>query len=319
VLEFNVASRVLRIGLVGCGRIAERGWIPAISRVAGTELVAVADTDLPRCAAVAPDRPAYTSAKDLLAAGGIDAVVVATPAAAHVDDARAVAAAGLPSIVEKPPALDAAEARLLAELDPPPWIGFNRRFEPSLQTARARLPERGSISIKLIFHYRRGSWAPRVVADEALLDLGPHLIDLARWLSASPICRVRTALGTQDRCSLELELERASGSLSCASDRVYRELVEVRAADGSLAARHSRGGLVRGALARLRPSSEELIQSLTGQFKAFCACVRGGDQGEVATAADGVAVMDAIDAARRSRALGGTWVEVPPAARPRLR
>lgn len=310
--------QVLRIGLVGCGRIAERGWIPAIARVAGAELTAVADTDTPRCAAVAPDVPAYASAEDLVAAGGIDAVVVATPAAAHVSDARAVAAAGLPSIVEKPPAPDAAEARLLAELEPPPWIGFNRRFEPSLQSPRARLPDRGPFSIKLIFHYRRASWAPWVVADEALLDLAPHLIDLARWLSGSPIRRVRTALRTQDRCSLELELERASASLSCASDRMYRELAEVWTADGSLGARQSRGGLVRGVLARLRPSSDQLVESLAGQLDAFCASVRSGDQREVATAADGVAVMDAIDAARRSNVLGGSWVEVPAEARPRL-
>jgi myo-inositol 2-dehydrogenase/D-chiro-inositol 1-dehydrogenase len=269
--------------------------------------------------AAAPDAPAYRTAEDLLAAGGIDAVVVATPAAAHVNDARAVAAVGLPSIVEKPPAPDAAKARVLAELDPPPWIGFNRRFQPSLQDARTRLSERGPLSIRLVFHYRRASWAPRVVADEALLDVGPHLIDLARWLSGSPICRVRTTLQTQDRCSLELELERGGAFLSCASDRLYRELIEVRAADGSLAARQSRGGFVRGALARLRPPSEELIESLIGQLTAFCACVRGENQGEVATAADGVAVMDAVDAARRSLVLGNTWVEVPPPMRARLR
>jgi myo-inositol 2-dehydrogenase / D-chiro-inositol 1-dehydrogenase len=314
-----LASRALRIGLVGCGRIAERGWIPAISRVPGAELVAVADTDLLRCAAIAPAARAHTTAEDLLADGGIDAVVVATPAAAHVNDARAVAAAGLQSIVEKPPAPDAAEARVLAGLDPSPWIGFNRRFQPWLQDARARIPERGQLSIRLIFHYRRASWAPRVVADEALLDLGSHLIDLASWLSDSPICRVRTAVRTQDRCSLELELERGKASLSCATDRVYRELTEVRAADSSLAARQSRGGVVRGALARLRPGNDGLIDSLTGQLTAFCACVSGKDQGEVATAADGVAVMDAIDAARRSLVLGSTWVEVPPAARTRLR
>jgi predicted dehydrogenase len=293
--------------------------MPAIAKVAGAELAAVADTDPARCAAVAPNSPAYASAADLVSAGGIDAVVVATPAAAHLSDARAVAAAGLPSIVEKPPAPDAAAARLLAELEPPLSIGFNRRFEPALQDARARLLDRGPFAIKLVFHYRRASWAPRVVADDALLDLGPHLIDIARWLSNSPVRRVCTALHTQDRCSLELELEGASASLSCASDRMYRELVEVRAAGGSLVARRSRGGRVRGALARLQPTDEQLIESLAAQLEAFCARVRDGDQGDVATAGDGVAVMDAIDAARHSHELGGAWVEVPREGVPRLR
>jgi UDP-N-acetylglucosamine 3-dehydrogenase len=310
---------VLRIGLVGCGRIAERGWIPAIARVESAELVAVADIDAERCAVVSPGTLAFASAEDLVRAGGVDAIVIATPAAAHVSDARAVAAAGLPSIVEKPPAPDAAAARLLAALEPTPWIGLNRRFEPALLEARARLPERETLSIKLAFHYRRASWAPRVVADEALLDLGPHLIDLACWLSDSPLRSVRTMFRTRDRCTLELELGRARASLSCATDRPYREVVEVRGANGRLLARRIEGGLPRAALGLLRPSSDQLGDSLVGQLEAFCACVGGGNEGQLASAADGVAIMDAIDAARHSHTLGGAWVDHDATARPALR
>jgi myo-inositol 2-dehydrogenase/D-chiro-inositol 1-dehydrogenase len=302
-----------RIGLIGCGRIAERGWIPAIAATAGAELAAVADSDLERCAALAPGLPRYASATDLVGAGGIDAVVVATPAASHLSDAQAAAAGGLPSLVEKPPAQDAAAARLLAGLEPLPSIGFNRRFEESVRDVRDRLHARSPISMKLVFHYRRASWAPHVVADDALLDLGPHLIDLARWLSGSPIRRVRAAGVSQSRCNLELDLDRGTASLSCASDRVYRELVEIRGGDGDLV-RSSRGGFVRGVAARLRPTPAPLVDSLAAQLDAFCA-----GAGDVATAGDGVAVMDAIDAARRSHGLGGTWVEVPAEEVPRLR
>jgi predicted dehydrogenase len=311
--------RVLRFGVVGCGRIAERGWIPAIARVEGVELAAVADTDAARCAAVSPGTPAFASAEDLVRAGGVDAVVVATPAAAHVSDARVVATAGLPSIVEKPPAPDAAAARLLAALKPTPRIGFNRRFDPLLQEARANVPERETLSIELVFHYRRASWAPRVVADDALLDLGPHLIDLALWLSDSPLRRVRAELQTRGSCSLELELERATASLSCATDRVYRELVAVRGANGRVVARRSRGGVVHAVLGRLLPSSDLLGASLAGQLEAFCSSIRGSDESQLATAADGVAVMDAIDAARRSHMLDGAWVETPASAKSELR
>ncbi|MGZ4415014.1 MAG: Gfo/Idh/MocA family protein [Gaiellaceae bacterium] len=305
--------------MVGCGRIAERGWIPAIARVEGAELAAVADIDAARCAVVAPDTPAFSSAEDLVRAGGVDAVVIATPAAAHVSDARAVAAARLPSIVEKPPAPDAAAARLLAALDPAPRIGLNRRFEPSLLEIRERLPARETLSIKLVFHYRRASWAARMVADEALLDLCPHLIDLARWLSDSPLRRARTTACTTDRCAVELELARATVSLSCATDRPYREVVEVRGASGQLLARRLKGGLARAALGLLRPASDELGDSLTGQLEAFCTWVKGGDESQLASGADGVAIMDAIDAARRSHTLGSAWVDLAATARPALR
>jgi predicted dehydrogenase len=310
---------VIRIGLVGCGRIAERGWIPAIARVESAELAAVADVDAARCAVVSPGTPAFTSGEDLVRAGGVDAVVIATPAAAHVNDARAVAAAGLPSIVEKPPAPDAAAARLLAALEPTPRIALNRRFEPSLLEARARLPERGTLNIKLAFYYRRASWAPRVVADEALLDLGPHLIDLARWLSDAPLQSVRTTFRTRERCSLELELGRARASLFCATNRPYREVVEVRGTNGRLVARRVKGGLAGTALGLLRTSSDPLGDSLVGQLEAFCAWVAGGDESQLASAADGVAIMDAIDAARSSHTLGGAWVDLDATARPALR
>lgn len=303
---------------MGCGRIAERGWIPAIARLERAELAAVADIDAARCAVVAPDTPAFSNAEDLVRAGGVDAVVIATPAAAHVSDGRAVAAAGVPSIVEKPPAPDAAAARLLAALEPMPRIGLNRRFEPSLLAIRERLPERETLSIKLVFHYRRASWEARVVADEALLDLGPHLIDLARWLSDSPLRRARTMVRTTDRCAVELELGRATVSLSCATDRPYREVVEVRRASGQLLARRLKGGLARAALGLLRPG-DELGDSLTGQLEAFCTWVGGGDESHLASAADGVAIMDAIDAARRSHTLGGAWVDLAATARPALR
>ena len=51
----------VRIGLVGCGRLAELGYIPALARVHGAQLVAVADPDPirrdPRLRA-SPPRPA---------------------------------------------------------------------------------------------------------------------------------------------------------------------------------------------------------------------------------------------------------------------
>jgi myo-inositol 2-dehydrogenase/D-chiro-inositol 1-dehydrogenase len=248
--------------------------------------------------------PAYEDAVALVAAGGVDAVVVATPVAAHLGDARAAAAAGLPTLVEKPPARDSGEARLLADLDPPPWIGFNRRFDPALLRPRPN----GRLELRLTLHYRRASWRPLEVFDEALLDLGPHAVDLARWLARSPVRRVRTRSLTPQRCQLELELEAGRAVLSCATDRVFREVVEVR---GSSVVRVTRGGVRAAVLARLRLAGEHvLVDSLVAELEAFCSAVRGRGDGTLATAADGAAAMAAVDAARRSAARGGAWVGI---------
>jgi predicted dehydrogenase len=241
----------------------------------------------------------------------VDAVIIATPVGAHVTDARAVASAGLPSLVEKPPAPDLDGARRLAALEPPPWIGFNRRFEPASAALRAALAgEERRVRLRLAFHYRRASWAPLEVRDEALLDLGPHAVDLARWL-VGPIRRVRTAALSSERCELEVELERGSASISLATDRILRELVEVRAESGALVARDSRGGLARAIVARLRPQTDHpLVDSLAAELESFCAAVRGADPGVLATADDGVAAMEAVDAAGRSAKRGGAWVDL---------
>jgi len=123
----------VRLGLIGCGLVAERGYIPALRRAHGVQLVAVADPVAARCAEVAPGVAAFASAGDMLEAGVADALVLATPAHAHVDDAVTAATAGVPVLVEKPPAPTASDAERLVALDPQPFVGLNRRFEPPLR------------------------------------------------------------------------------------------------------------------------------------------------------------------------------------------
>lgn len=275
--------------------------------------MAVADTDLDRCRAVAPEVAPYRSAEELVAAGGLDALVIATPASSHPADARAAAGAGLPSLVEKPPAPDAAQAGLLAGLEPAPWIGFNRRFEPAVSRMRERLAGTGPLQLQLTFNYRRKSWDARVVADDPLLDVGTHLIDLASWLTSSTLRRARAHVNTSRRCRLELELDRGLASVSCANDRPYSERVDVRSSDGSPLTAVSRGGLVDAIRARFVAGGESpLVESLTAELRAFCNAVRNGDAGDLATAEDGVAAMTAVEAAQRSAHLGGAWVDVMP-------
>ena len=49
----------MRVGLIGCGRIAERGYVPAFARAEGVELAAVVDVRSERCRAVAPGVAAF--------------------------------------------------------------------------------------------------------------------------------------------------------------------------------------------------------------------------------------------------------------------
>ena len=304
-------SADVRVGLVGCGRLAELGYLPALRAARGARLAAVADPVRSRREALAPGLPAYASAAELVAAGGVDAVVLATPMEAHLDDAAAAAAAGLSVLVEKPPAPDAVGAAALAALDPLPFVGFNRRFDPSLRRLRGRVPPRGDLDIVLTLE-NPGTWRSHTVVDDALLGLGPHLIDLARWLAGCGIARVRTHELTHDRASLELSLERGSARIACARGAPHRDRVEVGDSRGGTIARHRGDGLVRRGLRRLaRPLTPSgLVALLAREVEELARAARGQAPPTLATAADGFAVMATIDAARLSATSGGDWIVV---------
>jgi myo-inositol 2-dehydrogenase/D-chiro-inositol 1-dehydrogenase len=310
----NGLSAEVRVGLAGCGRLAQQGWLPAFGRVDGVRLTAVADPEPGRCRSAEIGARTHTSVAELIDAGGIDALILATPVYAHLPDARRAAAAGLPCLVEKPPATDLREALQLAALEPPPAIGFNRRFVPPLQALHRAVPSAGPLRLELRLHYRRRSWSAYTVEDEALIDLGPHLIDLVRWLSAADAEAVRAHRLTHQRAQLELRLEdgRGTASLDCATDRHFRELVAIRDGRGRNVGRVATGGWLGALTGRLRPPAvHPLVESLARELEHFTAAVRGAPPPPLASASDGAAVMAAIEAARRSAAAGGAWEPIP--------
>jgi len=305
-----VSPAPLRLGLVGCGRLAEMGYVAAARAAPGVEFVAVADPDRARRGIVAAKLGASGHARvgELLAAGPLDGLVICTPAEQHGEVALLAAEAGLTALVEKPPAPDAPGSLQIAALRPAPWIAFNRRFDQGLQLIR-RVPPGGDLTMKMVLHYRRDSWRPVARGDDALLDLGPHLIDLALYLTGSLPVAVR-ANATRERAGLVLATTRAEVQIECATNRPHHELVEIRSAGGRLAGRTVTAGRARGALARLTPGAHPLVRSLTLQLEAYARALRGGDPGALASAPEGAAVMRVLDAARRSDAIGGDTVAV---------
>jgi len=299
-----------RIGLVGCGRLAALRYAPALRAAAGAELVAVADPDHRRRAEVlaahgdlrAGRVMAFPSAAALLDAVAVDALVLATPAHLHVADAVAATEAGVRVLVEKPPAPDLDGARRLAALDPAPWVGLNRRFDPGARGVRDAVPAEGDVDVDVSIVYRRRSWGAHAAHDDALLDLGPHLVDWVRWLTGAEVLDVDAEVVEPDLASVDLSTTRGQASIWARADGVHHEGIEVRRPGGETIARHRVGG-ARGAVAgRLRRGPHPLAVSLTAQVEALGRALAGHDEPDLGTAADGVAAMAVIDAARASAA-----------------
>jgi predicted dehydrogenase len=319
----------MRLGVAGCGRIAERGYVPAALAAPGVEIAAFADPNperLARCRALWEDgggaAAAYGDVGALLDRERIDLLVIATPAHSHLAVAQAAAAAGVRSLVEKPPASDLAEAQRLAALDPEPLLAFNRRF---LQGAELRdsVPDGCWLELDLTLRFRRTAWGAHEVRDEALLDAGIHLVDLAAHLSGAEPISVRRATVEPARATFELELSRARARISCATDSHHREVISVRDRSGKLLARSTWGG-IRSRLAGVLGKPDPLVLSLQRELEAAKAAgvslmepphlllQQGDPRRLLATARDGVTAMAVVEAVRRSAALDGAEVTVAP-------
>jgi predicted dehydrogenase len=302
-----------RIGLVGCGRLGVLGYAPALRRADGVELVAVADPEPARRAAVlsahgdlrAGRVMAFPTLADLLSGCPVDAVILATPAGLHLADAERATSSGVAVLVEKPPAPDRAGAVALAALDPAPWLGLNRRFDPGARAVRDGAAGLDRHTTDLSISYRRRSWGAHGAPDDALLDLGPHLVDWARWLVDDEPVAVRAAAVEHDRVDLDVEMRRGRTRIRARADRLHEERIEVRDGDGAAVARHTVGGPIAAVTGRLRPGPHPLQVSLTGQVEALGRALAGTHEPDLGVAADGVAVMAVIEAARASAAAGG--------------
>jgi predicted dehydrogenase len=279
----------------------------------GVKLARVADTNQTRCKDIAPGVPAHESIRALINAGDVDALIIATPTRFHVADARCAAEASLPALLEKPPGLNVGEASAIRALNPPPWIAFNRRFEPGITRLKDELPRHNDIHLRLELHYRRGAWKPFDMHDDALLDLGPHLIDLARWLTDSEILWARALSLHEHRVEFEVRLARGHAAIACSNNSPYRELIDLKDSRARVNCSYKRGGLLSGIVAKFQPHRENpLVRPMVGQLEAFGRAVRGNLEGtSLATATDGLAVMSVIDAVRRSAAQGGAECSLP--------
>ena len=134
------------IGVIGCGTIAS-AYLENLTRAPGARVVALADLDVGRAAALAATFgvPDVLTPDALLARPDVDLVVDLTIPAAHYDVNRRALEAGKAVYAEKPLAATAAEARALVELAA--RVGLPLGGAPDtflgagLQTARAALDE----------------------------------------------------------------------------------------------------------------------------------------------------------------------------------
>jgi predicted dehydrogenase len=191
----------VRVAIAGYGLAGEVFHAPLVAATDGLVVAAVTTSDRERAARaraayrgvhVAPD--ANTLLHDL---EEIDLLVVATPNRWHVPVARAALARGIPVVMEKPFAAQAADAAALVDDFAAAGVPFtvfqNRRWDGDFLTVR-RIVESGELGDVTRLESRFERFRPQVAGERwreradpvegggLLLDLGAHLVDQALTL-----------------------------------------------------------------------------------------------------------------------------------------
>ncbi|EUJ32886.1 Gfo/Idh/MocA family protein [Listeria cornellensis] len=190
----------LKIGIIGCGGIANGKHMPSLASVAGAEMVAFCDVVVERAEKAkvdfgTPNASVYTDYKELLADKTIDVIHVCTPNISHAEISIAAMDAGKHVMCEKPMAKTTAEAQAMIDASVKTGkkltIGYQNRFRKDSQFLHevCENNELGEIyyaKAKAIRRRAVPTWG--VFLDEEaqgggpLIDIGTHALDLTLWM-----------------------------------------------------------------------------------------------------------------------------------------
>lgn len=213
----------LKVGVLGAGPWAHSFHAPMISAGPETALTAVwaRRGDAAQQLADEYGATAATSFEELLELS--DAIVFAVPPNVQAEYAPQAAAAGKALLLEKPIGLTLSEAEALVEsiaaTDAPTQVMFTNRYSAGVREFVKEAQNRTAIGA--LAHYINGACLPGGyfatpwrVEKGALLDLGPHVLDLLD-AAVGPIGDI-WAKGDPTRW-ITLTVEHQNGALSTAS------------------------------------------------------------------------------------------------------
>ena len=192
-------DKKLKIGIIGCGGIANGKHMPSLSALPEVEMVAFCDIIVERAQAAAekygtPDAKVYEDYHELLADPAIDVVHVLTPNREHAPITIDALHAGKHVMCEKPMAKTAADARAMVqaakESGKKLTIGYQNRQKPESIYLK-KVVNRGDLGeiyfAKALAVRRRGkpNWGVFLNEEEQgggpLIDIGTHALDLTLW------------------------------------------------------------------------------------------------------------------------------------------
>ncbi len=193
-------DKKLKIGIIGCGGIANGKHMPSLKGLGDVEMVAFCDIVKERAEKAAKeygtaDAKVYTDYKELIADSSIEVIHVCTPNKSHSVISIDSMKAGKHVMCEKPMAKTAAEAlemvKASKETGKKLTVGYQHRFKQEASYLKS-VTDSGRLGdiyyAKALAIRRRGTpnWGVFLNGEEQgggpIIDIGTHSLDLTLWL-----------------------------------------------------------------------------------------------------------------------------------------
>jgi myo-inositol 2-dehydrogenase/D-chiro-inositol 1-dehydrogenase len=285
-----------RLGLIGAGRMG-RTHLDALADSPVITVAGVAEPGPAQRAAVRDAGiPAFASAAELLAAGGLDGALIAAPTDRHVGLVTDVLAAGLPVLCEKPCGLTVEEAAQCAAAAGAAGlvlqVAYWRRFVPELVRLRQQILGGELGDILAVNCYQWDAAPPgaefRGSSGGIFVDMGVHEFDQVRWLTGQEFSVLKVAVAggsAADPDCGQLVAELDGGSTALVSLGRWHP-----AGDTCAVQVFGTKGTVWSPF--LQPPDGDAVfrDALRRQAEDFAACARSG-HGQGATIGDAVAAL----------------------------
>ncbi|MCK8059241.1 MULTISPECIES: Gfo/Idh/MocA family protein [unclassified Fusibacter] len=189
----------IRVGIIGCGGIANNKHMPVLKKLDQVEMVAFCDIDLTKAKQAVKDfgikgAKAYQDFNELLKDESIDTIHVCTPNKSHMEISVAAMVAGKHVMCEKPMAKTAKDARLMLEASKKTGklltIGYQNRYRADSQYLHKAVKrgDLGEVYFAKAHAIRRRAvptWGVFLNEEEQgggpLIDIGTHALDLTLW------------------------------------------------------------------------------------------------------------------------------------------
>lgn len=199
-MKGEIRMRQVKVGVIGCGGIANGKHLPGLSKVKNVEMVAFCDIVEERAEKAAKeygaqDAKVYTDYKELLKDESIEVIHVCTPNKSHSFITIDALESGKHVMCEKPMAKTAKEAREMVEAAKRTGkkltVGYQNRFRADSEYLHrvCEADELGEVYFAKAHAIRRRAvptWGVFLNEEEQgggpLIDIGTHALDLTLWM-----------------------------------------------------------------------------------------------------------------------------------------